>query len=226
MHIGSVVRPNALRVSALMVVLVSAHLLNATTISFRETAGKNVRTISTLVTPTPAGFVVESIDTAYTVKTVVATDLTSVSWSFVGIKEKMNLSAEKTAQGIHVWGMLKDKKIDKIAKPGANPWWQETTLPLGKWALTGEKTITPCSVSMMNGDLVVFEVTNKGDESVVVDGRTIACVHVRMGLTGVWAMLWHGDYWFRKTDGRMIKYQGSGVPGYPPMSYEYLGEKE
>jgi hypothetical protein len=44
-------------------------------------------------------------------------------------------------------------------------------------------------------------------------------------LSGLLAVFWHGDYWYRKADGRFLRYRGKNRPGGPEALSELVGEK-
>jgi hypothetical protein len=70
-----------------------------------------------------------------------------------------------------------------------------------------------------------FTITRRGEEKVVLAGKEIEAVHVRISLSGLLAVFWHGDYWYRKADGRFLRYRGKNRPGGPEALSELVGEK-
>ena len=45
--------------------------------------------------------------------------------------------------------------------------------------------------------------------------RTVSAVHLRISLSGLLSIFWHGDYWYRQGDGRFLRYRGKNRPGGP-----------
>jgi hypothetical protein len=63
-----------------------------------------------------------------------------------------------------------------------------------------------------------------GDEPVLINGNKHTCLHVRVALAGIFAKLWHADYWFRKSDGRFLKGVWVEKMGAPPSVTELVEE--
>ena len=56
-------------------------------------------------------------------------------------------------------------------------------------------------------------------------GKEIAAVHLRISLSGLLSIFWHGDYWYRKGDGRFLRYRGKNRSGGPVAVSELVEEK-
>ena len=53
---------------------------------------------------------------------------------------------------------------------------------------------------------------NFGRKYISFQGETINCLQLRISLAGARSVLWKGDYWFRTTDGRYLRYRGNSGP--------------
>ena len=78
---------------------------------------------------------------------------------------------------------------------------------------------------VFNGELFEFEATREGAQTITIDATAISCIHVKLSLAGAMALVWRGDYWFRATDGRLIKFEGANRPGAAKTVYEMVSEK-
>jgi hypothetical protein len=70
-----------------------------------------------------------------------------------------------------------------------------------------------------------FSVTRKADEPIDLAGKTVAAVHLRISLSGLLSVFWHGDYWYRRGDGRFLRYRGKNRPGGEVAVSELVGEE-
>lgn len=65
-------------------------------------------------------------------------------------------------------------------------------------------------------DLTTFKATKLGTEDQVWGTGSGACWHVRITFDDLRAAFWGADYWFRVTDGQMVRYEEvRGGPGTP-----------
>ena len=199
--------------------------VTTTTLTYRETTGKTVRTSATVITQTDDSTIVESKSPVFTIRHVLEKNYQSRSWHAQSTEDKFEMTARKDGADIVASGTLKNKPISKRTKPEKKIWYQELTMPLGAWARVGEKTTKFWMVMVFNGELFEFAAHNDGATNVVVDGTSTDCIHVRMTLAGAMAILWKGDYFFRTSDGRLIKYEGATRPGAQKMMYELIKEE-
>jgi hypothetical protein len=70
-----------------------------------------------------------------------------------------------------------------------------------------------------------FTVTRQGDETIGLGGKEVVAVRLRVSLSGLLSVFWHGDYWFRRGDGRFLRYRGKNHAGGPVAVSELAEEK-
>ncbi|MBI4979060.1 MAG: hypothetical protein HZC28_16390 [Spirochaetes bacterium] len=127
-----------------------------------------------------------------------------------------------------VTGTFRGTNITRSAvmKPGI-PYFASFDLA-GKYLLASKKESMDFLI-LRFGDFEFFEMTikNMGNESITVGGKSIRAVHVRVTPSGMLAMFWHADYWFRPSDNEYVKFIGSqGPPGTPESIIELIAEKQ
>jgi hypothetical protein len=61
--------------------------------------------------------------------------------------------------------------------------------------------------------------------TVTVNNMNFAARKVRVRLSGLRSLFWHGDYWFRRDDGLLLRYKGTtGPPGTPEKTVSILAD--
>ena len=70
-----------------------------------------------------------------------------------------------------------------------------------------------------------FTVTRKGDETIDLAGKKVAAVHLRISLSGLLSIFWHGDYWYRRGDSNFLRYCGKNRSGGPVAVSELVKEE-
>jgi hypothetical protein len=206
-------------------------LLPAETLTYREVEGDAVATHVLSILPERGGFRVELTTTRsggavrQTFRT--RSDLTTLEWTFSDPARQMELAAAIQGEKIVLSGFFKDKKVDKRFDAAGAPWNQLFQMGLGPFALANGKKMQFRSIGTQGpGELKIgkMTVTRKEDETIELGGLRIAAVHLRISLSGLLAMFWHGDYWFRKEDGRFLRYRGKNRRGGPVAVSELIAE--
>ena len=195
-------------------------------LTIRETTGDTVRPASTVITATSGGWDLSSKYGTYDVVYILDRNYHTVSWTVRSAADGVDIKAVKNGETVRITGTMKGKPVDRAVDYPKHPWMQDFNLPVGAWVITNPPAPMKFStINLMNYGWITMSAENKGRETVTVDGKTVDTYHVRLSLTGVLSWMWHGDYWFRSTDGRFIRYEGNMMPGSPKTVYELVGEE-
>ena len=194
--------------------------LAAETLTYREVESGMVTTHVISIRPGEPGYIVE-LETKreggsvrQTFKT--AADYSTLAWTFSDPVRRMELAAAVRGEKIILSGSFQGKKIDKRFDAAGPPWNQFFQMGLGPFVLSGKKGMSFRSIGTQGpGELKIgkFSVTRKAAEPIELAGKTIAAVHLRISLSGLLSVFWHGDYWYRPGDGRFLRYRGKNRPG-------------
>ncbi len=202
------------------------------TLTYRETEGGAVTTHVIRIQEAEDGFRVElsSGRPAGTVRQSfrVAGDLSTRAWTFSDPARAMELDASVLDGRIVLSGSFRGKKVDKRFVAGGPPWNQLFQMGLGPFALSGMEEASFRSIGTQGpGELKIgkMSVTRKGEEEIVLDGQKVAAVHLRISLSGLLAIFWHGDYWYRRSDGLFLRYRGKNRSGGPVAVSELVAEE-
>jgi hypothetical protein len=201
------------------------------TLTFREVEGGEVATHVLAILAEGQGWRVELVTTRaqgvvrQTFRT--AADLTTLGWTFSDPGRHMELAAAIQGEDIVLTGSFQGKKIAKKFAAAGAPWNQLFQVGLGPFALSGRKSAPFRSIGTQGpGELKIgkFTVTRQAEETIDLAGKKIAAVHLRISLSGLLAIFWHGDYWYRPGDGRFLRYRGKNRPGGAVAVSELAGE--
>jgi hypothetical protein len=198
-------------------------LLPAETLTYHEVEGEITVIHTIAITPAPPGYSVElasrrSGDGMVRQKFLTAADLSTLSWTFSDPARQMELDARLQGEVIILSGTLRGKKVDKKFAAAGPPWNQLFQMGLGPFVLAGDKKYQFRSIGTQGpGEMKIgkFTVTRQDDERITLGGQEVSAVHLRISLSGLLSIFWHGDYWFRKSDGRFLHYRGKNRPGGP-----------
>jgi hypothetical protein len=212
--------------------LLAAGALPLGTLTYRETEGGAVTTHVIRVEAAEDGLRVElsSERPAGTVRQSlrVAGDLSTRAWTFSDPSRRMELTASVQGERIVLTGSSQGKKVDKRFDATGAPWNQLFQMGLGPFVMSGRKEMTFRSIGTQGpGELKIgkMSVTRRGEEEVEINGQKVAVIHVRISLSGLLSIFWHGDYWYRKSDGLFLRYRGKNRRGGAIAVSELAEEK-
>jgi len=213
------------------ILLLAMAPLAAGTLTYREVEGAMVTTHVLSMRPGEPGYTVE-LETKrqggsvrQTFKT--AADYSTLEWTFSDPVRGMELAASVRGKDIVLTGSFQGQKIDKRFAAAGPPWNQLFQMGLGPFVLSGKKSMSFRSIGTQGpGELKIgkMTVTRKEDASITIGGREAAAVQVRISLSGILSMFWHGDYWYRRSDGRFLRYRGKNRSGGPVAVSELVTE--
>jgi hypothetical protein len=227
---------NVLKISSIILVLAillcPAVRLVAETLTYREVEGAVVTTHVLSLRGEGTGFAVELASTReggtvrQTFKT--AADLATLAWTFSDPVRGMDLAAAVQGNNIVLAGTFQGKKVGKRFAADGAPWNQLFQMGLGPFVLAKKEARAFRSIGTQGpGELKIgkMSVTRKGDEEIELNGRKVAAVRVRISLSGLLSVFWHGDYWYRKSDGRFLRYRGKNRASGPIAVSELIAEE-
>ena len=200
-------------------------------LTFREVEGDETAVHAITVSPAGSGFHVELTTTrgSNVVRQtfLVDSDLATREWTFSDPVRRMDLAAAVQGEKIILSGSFQGRKIDKRFDAAGPPWNQLFQMGLGLFVLSGKKGVSFRSIGTQGpGELKIgkMTVTRKEEVSITIGGREVDAVHVRISLSGILSMFWHGDYWYRRSDGRFLRYRGKNRSGGPVAVSELVKE--
>jgi hypothetical protein len=217
---------------AVICLFLLSSLLFAETLTYREVEGAIIVTHTLTVSPELPGFRVALASQRKGGGVVsqtfrVAADLSALAWTFSDPGRQMELDAKLLGEDIVLSGTFRGKKVEKKFSAAGPPWNQLFQVGLAPFALAKEKKFQFRSIGTQGpGELKIgkFTVTRKDDETINLGGKEVTAVHLRIALSGLLSIFWHGDYWYQKNDGRFLRYRGVNKPGGPLAISELVRE--
>ena len=206
-------------------------LIQAEIFNYHESGGA-VTVIHTLTfTAVAGGYAVALTSTQSGVVTrqgfQIDATLSTRTWTYSDPGRQIELNAVRDGDTIVLSGSNRGCKVEKKFIAGALPWNQLFQMGLGPFAISGFGAMKFWSIGTSGpGEMKIakFTVSRKGEEKTQWQGKEIAVVHLRIALSGLLSIFWHGDYWYRKADGRFLRYRGVNKPGAATSISELIEE--
>ena len=218
--------------AALLLAAPSSGTFRAETLTYREVEGSVTVTHAIVITATPPGYSIELTSTrtgGITIRQMfrTAADFSTLALTFSDPGRQMELDARRIGEFIVLAGSSAGKKVEKKL-PGAGATWNQLfQIGMGPIVLSGKAELKFCSIGTEGpGELKMgkFTATRENEEKILLGGKEIAAVHLRVSLSGLLSIFWHGDYWYRQSDGRFLRFRGKNRPGGPEAVLELVGE--
>jgi len=143
------------------------------------------------------------------------------SWKYLCEKEKSDFSGWRSNDTVLVSGTYKSQKVSKRYPLKGVVWKQMFPFDLRDFVLSDSTTTCFCGVSTIEiatMQLGTLEVKKVGMERLSIGGKNRELLHVKVAPPGLLSVFWHGDYWYDKNNGTMVKSVSSDFPGAPSVS--------
>ncbi len=147
-------------------------------------------------------------------------DYKNLSWEYKRTSDNTLVTANLKGNMVALRGIRDGEKISEDFELDGYKWIQVFPLNPGleKWLSSEEEDIkfwvigTASSADM---DMNKFYAEKEETTKVRIKNKRYNCRRVNITLSGWRSVFWDGDFFFRKSDGRIIKYNGGGPPGEP-----------
>jgi hypothetical protein len=93
-------------------------------------------------------------------------------------------------------------------------------IDLKEFILSDSSSTLFCGVSTIaiaTMQMGTLEAKKIGLEHMMINGKDMELLHVRVSLPGFRSIFWHGDYWYKQNCGTFIKSVSYDFPGAPPV---------
>ena len=150
------------------------------------------------------------------------------TWKSGNAREGTWVSAINSGDSLLLTGIYKKKPVAKSYALKGIAWKQMIPFDLADFAFSKSPSLTFLCIALMGPyALKTAQMQAKliGEETISYKGEKTAVIHVRVSPAGIFAALWHANYWFRKRDGVFIRSESTGMPGKPGAIMELIDEK-
>lgn len=217
----------------IFILLASVSILAGETRVYQEKEGTRVTTHFFSIVTVEDGFSVdlksETPEGPIFQKYRLDKNLGTLSWEFESAHENIKVNAERENNRITMKGTDRGKPIDKRFKINKLPWNQTFNIGLEAFLGSTKRRMYFWAIGVGgpgNMKITKFKVKRKDIESVYLEktNKKVEAEHVTISLSGLLSMFWTGHYWFRKSDGKFLRYRGKNKPGGPVALMELISD--
>jgi hypothetical protein len=213
-------------------VLFSPGPSTADTLSYYFSMDKDTAFSSCIISKVEKGTIIKSDWRAETlfVQNELMLDTSGVerAWKSCNVREGTQVSAVRSGDSLLLTGTYRKKPVTKSYALKGIAWKQMIPFDLADFAFSKNASLTFLSIALMGPyalKTAQMQAKRVGEETISYKGETTAAIHIRVSPAGIFAALWHANYWFRKNDGVFIRSESTGMPGRPGAIMELTREK-
>ena len=153
--------------------------------------------------------------------------LETQSWRKYDPLKETDIRVVRKGERLIFSGVFKGKKVARTFEVDESPWYQALSLSLRPFATGGGDDLEFWTVRPDTLDVHRLQVKREEETTLELHGESVACVKLKIQLTGMKSIFWSSYYWLRKSDGLFVRYEGpSGPPGWPETTVELLDHEQ
>lgn len=152
-------------------------------------------------------------------------DYATQRWQYEDIEGDTKLVAQRIENQILITGTFQGKPAQKTYSIDTSPWYQAWNRDLQQFVLSGKTRQELWSIQENNLSIYKVVAIREGEEKLSLANQRVDTIKITVTLTNWMALFWKVHFWFRKTDGQFIRYEGvQGPPGSPKTVIELVEE--
>jgi hypothetical protein len=133
----------------------------------------------------------------------------TIEWHFRG--RTSEVSVQRQGQSLIVGGHRQGKPFQKTYPIDASPWLQPLSYALQPHLWPNKRTIRFWLIRSDTFEPVKLKAVRSETEEILLDGKRFPSCRVDVSPSGPLSFIWHGRYWFRKSDGVFLRYAGGSL---------------
>ncbi|MFZ1982837.1 MAG: hypothetical protein WAU91_00390 [Desulfatitalea sp.] len=150
--------------------------------------------------------------------------LQTTSWHMSNALKEMVVQATREANAIALRGTCKGQAIQERFELDADPWFQATSLSLRDFVRSPENTITFWTLRPDTLKPLKLTATKVALETLKTADASVDALKIELRATGWRAPFWRSHYWFRASDGLLLRFEGQAGPSRAnPIVIDYTG---
>ncbi len=152
-------------------------------------------------------------------------DHSTVRWEFRNPGMETDLVVEREGNLLVARGKFKGKEVTREFKVDSLPWYQFIEVSLAAFVRSDEEKTEFWIIEPLNLKPYKMVALKQETGDLTVNGREVEAVRIKVTLPGMASLFWSSHYWYRKTDGVYLRFEGArGGPGTPKTIVELISE--
>lgn len=151
----------------------------------------------------------------------------TLAWERVNKDEATAVKGELKDRQLILKGTLQDQLVEVSYSTRKAPWLQKYAFSLKGFVLSPEKKKEFIVLRYTNLEPVTLQIVKEKDVIMTVNHEEILCCQTKLSVTGWKSRFYSVKFWFRKSDGQFVRFEGvNGPPGTPVTIIELVEERD
>lgn len=176
----------------------------AKTLVYKETTGSKSHTNEITISSASDGYLIKTTNIKETTEHNIDSKFALLMWKYKTTEKETDINSKRVGNVIYTKGMFEGEQIEKELKVDKYPWYQEWGLSLESFITSDKKSTYFWSINPDNLAITKFIATKEKTETIKVNGEKVETIYVKITFPGLLSLVWHGDFWFRNSDGREV----------------------
>lgn len=154
-------------------------------------------------------------------------DSGTLVWRYLNPAKKTDVESIRVGNDIIMKAVQNGKNFDKIIKINSDVWIEQWEIGLESFIISKSMQKTFWSINPSDIDQVAeFSALKEGEQSIKVNGSWFDTEKVKIALAGALGGLFHFEFYFRKSDGRLLLQVYPEGPNGSAARIELVSEKD
>lgn len=124
-------------------------------------------------------------------------------------------------------GTFQNNMYEAAYPTGNYPWFQKYAFSLKGFIASPEKKKEFVVLRYANLEPFTLQIVKEKDETIAMNHVDVLCCRAKLSVTGWKSRFYSVKFWFRKSDGLFVRFEGvNGPPGTPTTTIELIEERE
>lgn len=152
-------------------------------------------------------------------------DHSTVRWELRDPGAGTDLVVEREGNLLVAKGKFKGKEVAKEFKVDSLPWYQFVEVSLAAFVRSDEEKTEFWIIEPSNLKHYKMVALKQKTEYITINNQEAEAVRIKVTLPGMASLFWSTLYWYRKSDGVYLRFEGvRGGPGTPKTIVELISE--
>ena len=210
----------------LLVVILTINVFAAEKmLSYEETTGDKTIVSKWVVKSSADSYEVIAKSPGEYHRVVCTRDYSTNSWEYQQEEAGTDLRARWEKDLLIIRGMHNKKVVQKEIELHQLPWFQFVEFSLADFIQSDKDKTEFWIIQPYNLKHYKMVAIKERTEMIVVADQEVEAIRVKVTLPGIASIFWSARYWYRKSDGVYLRYEGvRGGPGTPKTVVELINE--
>jgi hypothetical protein len=189
---------------------------------YRESTGDQAALFEWRAEERQEGIVIWGLEKSKTFFNLCGPDGATRKWRY-SEPGKNEITARRIGNSLAIRGTRYGKEITKTVALDDRPWYQPLSFSLGKFLSSTEAQTSFWIIRADKIEVVAMTAEKVGEETLFFENGEVDAHKVEIRAEGFLAKMWHGTYWYRKSDNFFLRYQSvHGLPGSAMTTVELV----